>query len=168
MFGIEQNKQSIIKFYKKKVSSQNGYVPPDDYNGQDREPGYLRPEDYSDIGEAKVLVREYGDELAFTAATDYLRYDGSVWNESKQQAVGAMEEFLDLQLADALLLCEEKENVFIAAGADKDEVKSCGRRGLKDPTDEQEQFFKEYMDAKGYHAFVMKRRGQGFNDELVA
>ncbi len=149
---------SAIKFYKKKVSSQNGYVPPDDYNVQDREPGYLRPEDYSDIGEAKVLVREYGDELAFTAATDYLRYDGSVWNESKQQAVGAMEEFLDLQLADALLLCEEKENALIAAGADKDEVKSCGRRGLKDPTDEQEQLFKEYMDAKGYHAFVMKRR----------
>ena len=34
----------------------------------------LKPGDYSDIGQAKVLTREYGVELRYTAATDYLRW----------------------------------------------------------------------------------------------
>lgn len=149
---------SAIKFFKEKVSSQNGYVPPDDYNDPSRKPGYLKPEDYSDIGEAKVLVREYGDELVFTPATDYLRFDGRVWIESKQQAVGAMEEFLDLQLADAMLLCAERKKAVIASGADEAAVESGGKRDIKNFTDKQRRLFMEYLEAREYYAFVMKRR----------
>ena len=47
----------------------------------------LKPEDYSDIGQAKVLAREYGGELVYTDATDYMRYDGVRWAESKQLAL---------------------------------------------------------------------------------
>ena len=42
-------------------SKQDGYVPPDQYNAQ--EFMSLKPSDYSDIGEAKVLAREYGDSV---------------------------------------------------------------------------------------------------------
>lgn len=31
----------------------------------------LKPDDFSDMGQAKVLVRKYGDELKFTDATDF-------------------------------------------------------------------------------------------------
>ena len=89
--------RSAAKFARK-VQAQPGYVPPEEYEFQRMS---LKPDDYSDIGQAKVLAREYGSELKYTPATDYLRYDGTTWNESKAQAVGAMEEFLDLQLADA-------------------------------------------------------------------
>lgn len=45
---------SAVRFYKKTVMIQPGYVPPEEYNA---EFGSLKPEDYSDIGEARVLVR---------------------------------------------------------------------------------------------------------------
>lgn len=48
---------------------------------------------YSDIGQAKVLSREYGVELKYTAATDYIRFGGQYWIESRQQAVGARRSF---------------------------------------------------------------------------
>jgi len=149
---------SAVKFFREKVSSQDGYIAPADYNDPSKQPGYLKPGDYSDIGEAKVLVREYGDELVFTVATDYLRFDGRVWNESKQQAVGAMEEFLDLQLADAMILCAEKKKAVIDAGADEVAVEAGGKRDIKDFTDEQMALFEEYLEARAYFAFVMKRR----------
>ena len=81
--------------------NQEGYVPPDEYNA-DFESASLKPEDYSDIGQAKVLVREYGNELKYTSATDFLRFDGECWREDKQMAIGAVEEFLDLQLQDEI------------------------------------------------------------------
>ena len=77
------------------------YVSPNQYNNDFACQGSLKPEDYSDIGQAKVLKREYGDELRYTESTDFLRYNGIYWTESHQEAIGAAEEFLELQLADA-------------------------------------------------------------------
>lgn len=92
---------SAVKFYRKSIVTQDGYVPPEEYNA-DFEGATLKPEDYSDIGQAKILVREYGEELKYTSATDFLRFDGDCWREDKQLAIGAVEEFLDLQLQDAM------------------------------------------------------------------
>lgn len=89
---------SAVRFYKKTVMIQPGYVPPEEYNA---EFGSLKPEDYSDIGEARVLVREYAGELLYTDATEFLSYDGVCWRENRQKAVGTVEEFLDMQLVDA-------------------------------------------------------------------
>lgn len=147
--------KSAVKFFREKVVTAEGYVDPGDYN---KKAGYLKPEDYSDIGQAKMLVREYGDELVYTVGTDYLRYDGKIWNESKQQAIGAMEEFLDLQLADAMILCVETKQAVIDAGADAAAVESGGKRDIKDFTDEQMELFAVYLEARQYYAFVMKRR----------
>ena len=61
---------SACKFYKK-VSRQAGYVAPADY-----EFSSLKPDDYSDIGQAEVVAREYGDEVKYSSATDLIRYDG--------------------------------------------------------------------------------------------
>ena len=53
--------QSACRFAEK-VQGQEGYVAPDAYNDEfGRES--LKPGDYSDIGQAKVLTREYGVEL---------------------------------------------------------------------------------------------------------
>lgn len=85
---------SAVRFYRNTVMSQPGYVPPDEYNA---EFGSLKPEDYSDIGEAKVLVQEYKGELLYTDATDFLSYDGVCWRENKQigaELMDAYKEFL--------------------------------------------------------------------------
>lgn len=148
--------QSACRFAEK-VQGQEGYVAPDAYNGEfGRES--LKPGDYSDIGQAKVLTREYGVELRYTAATDYLRFCGQYWVESKQQAVGAAEEFLDLQLADAKDEAVRAKQALLDAGVSEDAVTSGGKALEKRIGDGQMDAYLAYLSAQAYKAFVMKRR----------
>lgn len=144
---------SAVKFGKK-VAKQDGYIPPEQYNS-----GFnLKPEDYSDIGQAKVLTREYGGELVYTDATDYMRYDGVRWAESKQLAVGACEEFLDKQLDEAKTALEKAQQALIKSGIDKETVMTGGKALEKSIDEKSEKAFAEYMMALVYKSFVMKRR----------
>lgn len=144
---------SAVKFGRK-VAKQDGYIPPEQYNS-----GFnLKPEDYSDIGQAKVLAREYGGEIVYTDATDYMRYDGVRWAESKQLAVGACEEFLDKQLDEAKTALEKAQQTLIKSGIDKETVMSGGKALEKSIDEKSEQAFAEYMMALVYKTFVMKRR----------
>lgn len=148
---------SAVKFFEKKISSSDGYVPPDQYNA-DFSDASLKPEDYSDIGEAKVLVQEYGSELRFSAATDYLRYDGERWIEDVQLAIGAIEEFLDLQLVDAQQDKEDAEKALIDAGIPEPIVKSGAKAVAKEVTPDQMPLLYALMAAETYLKFVLKRR----------
>lgn len=144
---------SAVKFGKK-VAKQDGYIPPEKYNS-----GFnLKPEDYSDIGQAKVLAREYSGEIVFTDATDYMRYDGVRWAESKQLAVGACEEFLDKQLDEAKTAVEKAQQALIKSGIDKETVMTGGKALEKSIDENSEKAFAEYMMALVYKSFVMKRR----------
>ena len=148
---------SAVKFFNKKISASDGYVPPDQYNA-DFSDASLKPEDYSDIGQAKVLVQEYGSELRFSAATDYLRYDGERWMEDVQLAIGAIEEFLDLQLADAMQEKEVAEKALIDAGIPEPVVKSGSKAVAKEVTPDQMPLLYALMGAETYLKFVLKRR----------
>lgn len=86
---------SACKFGKK-VTSQEGYVPPEQYGNCP-----LIPDDFSAVGEARSFVSAFGDEIVFTVATGFLRYNGIYWEESEQAAVMAMIEHTDAQLAEA-------------------------------------------------------------------
>ncbi len=145
---------SAIKFAKK-VQSQEGYVPPDEYNSDFES---LRPPDFSDIGQAKILTREYGNEICYTDATDYLRFNGEYWVESKQQSVGAMEEFLDLQLQDALDEVESALNALVALGESKEDILTGGKKYEASLSGDLLETFKKYQSAVAYRTFVMKRR----------
>ena len=70
----------------------------------------LRPEVFTDLNQAKMFVREYGNEIHFTNATELLRYDGRIWVPSDQYAIGAIEEFVELQTAEARDLMNEIKN----------------------------------------------------------
>lgn len=148
---------SAVKFFNKKISASDGYVPPDQYNA-DFSDASLKPERYSDIGEAKVLVQEYGSELRFSAATDYLRYDGDRWVEDVQLAIGAIEEFLDLQLADAMQEKEVAEKALIDAGIPEPVVKSGSKAVAKEVAPNQMPLLYALMAAETYLKFVLKRR----------
>ena len=144
---------SAVKFGKK-VQAQVGYVSPEEFNK-----GFnLKPDDYSDIGQAKVLSREYAGELAFTDSTDYMRYDGTHWAESKQMAVGACEEFLDEQLKEATAAVEKAKKMLLDSGVDKETVMAGGKALEKAIDESSEKAFKEFVMASKYYAFVMKRR----------
>lgn len=148
---------SALKFFRNKVKTQEGYVSPTEYN-DDFEGTSLKPEDYSDVGQAKVLSREYGDELKFTAATDYIRFDGEVWVEDKQMAVGACVEFLDLQLQDAKDSIDEAMKALVKAGYDESAVKQGSKAIAKDIKPDHLGIFYMLVGAEKYLAFTMKRR----------
>ena len=148
--------QSACRFAEK-VQKQEGYVSPEDYNDEFcRET--LKPADYSDIGQAKVLAKEYGVELRYTAATDYIRFCGEYWIESKQQAVGAAEEFLDLQLADAKDDVRRAKQALLDAGVAEDDITAGGKALEKKISGGQTDAYLAYLSALAYQAFVMKRR----------
>ena len=148
--------QSACRFAEK-VQSQEGYVSPEDYNDEFCRES-LKPADYSDIGQAKVLAKEYGVELRYTAATDYIRFCGEYWIESKQQAVGAAEEFLDLQLADAKDDVRWAKQALLDVGVAEDDIMAGGKALEKKISGGQTDAYLAYLSALAYQAFVMKRR----------
>ena len=138
--------------FAKKVQKQDGYVPPEEYGNS------LKPGDYSDIGQAKVLAQEYKNELRFTTATDYLHYNGQYWEESRELAVGAAEEFLDLQLADAKDAVERSFKALCEVGIPEDAIHAGGKTLEKQIGADQHDAYVAYASAVAYKAFVMKRR----------
>ena len=145
---------SACKFAKK-VQSREDYVPPDEYNADF---DGMKPEDYSDLGEARVFCRDYGDELRFTKATDYLRHDGVCWREEPQLALGAAEEFLDLQLTDAQDAVTGAEDALVNLGIDKEAVKSRGKDLAKVVPEDKLGLLFALIGADTYFKFVMKYR----------
>lgn len=145
---------SAVRFYNKTIKSSEGYVLPEQFNRET-----LRPDDYSDVGEAGVLAREYCDKLAYTNATDYLYYDGTHWRENKQLALGAVVSFTDEQLAEAEKTLVTTEKSLVSTGIDELLVKAGGKRLEKSiQTSLQLKYFKAYLAAKEFHKFVMKHR----------
>lgn len=147
---------SAIKFTHR-VQSQDGYIPPDEYNDEFGG-GSLKPEAYSDIGQAKVLSREYGGELKYTKATDFLRHDGICWREEPQLALGAAEEFSDLQLQDAQDAVTNARDALVAAGIPETVVKGGGKELEKSVPSGKMGLLLALMGAQTYLKFVMKYR----------
>ena len=141
--------RSAKKFYSK-IRNSPDYIPPDEYAEQNP----LVPADFSDIGEAKIFVQEYGEELCFTEATGYLRYNGTYWAESDEQALGAAIEFMDLQLSDALGKYTTARKALETAGLMEKEVVSK----KFEPAEDEKELVRNYIFAKEYYDFVMKRR----------
>ncbi|NQN35529.1 DNA primase [Streptococcus suis] len=145
---------SAVRFYNRTIKTSKGYVAPDDFNR-----GSLKPDDYSDIGEAGVLAREFGDKLAYTNATDYLTFNGQFWKEDKQLAIGTVLEFMDLQLEEASEQYETAIKQLVQTGIPESIVREGGK-GLVKLIDSPNQqiLLAKYLSAKAYYQFVMKRR----------
>ncbi|MEG3334480.1 phage/plasmid primase, P4 family [Streptococcus suis] len=145
---------SAVRFYNRTIKTSKGYVAPDAFNRET-----LKPDDYSDIGEAGVLAREFGDKLAYTNATDYLTFNGQYWKEDKQLAIGTVLEFMDLQLKEASEQYESAIKHLIQTGIPESIVREGGK-GLVKLIDSPNQqiLLAKYLAAKAYYQFVMKRR----------
>lgn len=143
---------SACKFGKK-VTSQDGYVPPDQYGNCP-----LVPDDFSDVGEARTFVEAFGDEVVFTVATNYLRYNGVYWEESEQAAVMAMIEHTDAQLADAEQKMEEYLSALECLGVPRLLAKAGGKKFRDNLNPEQLSAYGQFQFSDVYNSFVMKYR----------
>ena len=143
--------KSAVKFGRR-ISQEEGYIPPERYNST------LKPDDYSDMGQAKVICREYKDRIAYTDATDFLCYDGVRWVESRQMAVGVIEDLVDRQLDEAVAQVIASKKALMGTGISEAIINEGGRSLDKAVTDTSLKAWWEYRTAKTYQAFVMKRR----------
>lgn len=147
---------SAIKFYEK-FSSQVGYVDPSEYNDKSNTSA-LKPEDYSDIGEARVLSRECFGKLRFTSATDYITFQGDRWHEDKQKALGTVEEFMDQHLADANEAVSVAEEALIAIEMSEADVKGRSKDLAKKISIDKLGLLYALTGSDTYKKFIMKYR----------
>lgn len=153
---------SACKFYEK-VAASPDYIPPDEYSGNSRKTvvykeDSLRPDDFSDIGEARTFAAVYGGEVCYTEAMGFLYYNEIYWMESRQRSIAAMMEYTDAQLENAGVLIEgaldRLEDLDIPRGL----AMAGGKKLLEDMNSEQIAAYNEYLSVKSYYAFVMKCR----------
>lgn len=111
---------SGIKFYENKILKDSNYVAPDKYNDEFSQ--NLIPEDFSDIGEAKVIVRECASLVKYTSATGFVAFDKDRWYEDELKAQKVFMEFMGRQLADAERVVKIAEDNLIKAGVPKEIV----------------------------------------------
>jgi len=98
--SLEENEvdsiwNSSVSYYRNTIRTDPDYIPPEEFAPQ------LRPDDYSDTGQAAVLKQEHGEEMRHSAATLWIVYNGTIWEESLHKAKGRIQAMTKLQLADA-------------------------------------------------------------------
>ena len=136
------------------AQEQPGYIPPEEFNAI----GSLKPDDYSDVGQAKVIALECAQELAYTPGTDFIRFTGKRWEESKPKALGLVIDFLDRQLADANTCVQRAQERLIELGVSEEVVLAGGKDLQKQVQGNQMEAFFALLGALAYKQFVMKRR----------
>ncbi len=144
--------KSARRFYGK-VAAQEGYISPDKYNADFS----LKPTDYSDVGQAVVLSREYADRLRYSPATDYLVYNGRYWEESKPKSQAVAHELTARQLEDAETEIKKAVDEMVKNGA-WDLLATKGKKAVAGFNAQQECAYRKYETAVAYRNFAIKRR----------
>ncbi|WP_024860060.1 phage/plasmid primase, P4 family [Ruminococcus flavefaciens] len=144
--------KSACKFYKV-ISSSPDYIPPDKYNG-----GSLKPDDFSHIGEARTFTAAYNNEVCYTEATGFLRYNGINWEESYQRSKKAVMEHTDLQLKEANIMINAAFEKMETLGTTRAETMMLRKNQLAIMSIDKTAAYQELISAKDYHAFVMRCR----------
>ena len=151
------------KKFAKKVSGQPGYIPPDLYNQLCR----LRPvqngvNDTSDMGQATVLIREYGDRLAWTKELGYLWYDGTKWVESEQDASAQCQKLLNRQLEEAETAVSITKQKLLDLGIPETTLNQSDAAVRKMLPPSAQAAWRTWKDAEAYLKFVIKHRDEKY------
>lgn len=144
---------SAVKFGAK-MAAQEGYIPPEQYN-QDF---LLMPEDFSDVGQAIVLSREYMDRLRFSPATDYIVFNGSFWEESQPNAQGIAQELTARQLEEAETEIQRCMKEMSDNGAWAMLAAMGAKKAMAAFNEAQRRSFEKYERAEAYRKYAIKRR----------
>lgn len=145
--------QSASRFGNK-VSNQEGYIPPEEYNSDCK----LKPEDFSDVGQATVLAREYKNILSYSPSTDYMVYNGSFWEESKPKAQGVSQDLTERQLAESETEIKKAMDKLVKNGGMEIIVSVGAKKALQMFSKEQTHIYEMYENALNYKKYAVKRR----------
>lgn len=144
---------SAQRFYGK-VAAQEGYIPPEQYN----QGLQLKPSDYSDVGQATVLAREYEGKLRYSPSTDFLVYNGRFWEESKPKAQAVAQELTTRQLEEAETEIKKATDEMMKNGAWELLASMGPKKAAMAFSSEQARSFQKYENATTYRNYAIKRR----------
>ena len=150
---LDSIRRSAQRFYGK-VAAQEGYIPPEQYN-QDLQ---LKPSDYSDVGQAMVLAREYEGKLRYSPSTDFLVYNGRFWEESKPKAQAVAQELTTRQLEEAETEIKKATDEMMKNGAWELLASMGPKKAAMAFSSEQARSFQKYENATTYRNYAIKRR----------
>lgn len=71
-----------------------------------------------------MFVREYGDFVKYSPATNYLYYTGKVWTESELKVHRLVQQFIDLQIKEACLKLQKAQKAEMDSALNKDDVEN--------------------------------------------
>lgn len=145
------------KGYAEEIIKSDSYIPPEVYN---RLKGEYEPDDYTDIGQAKVFEKVFGEVVKFSPETRCIVYNGVYWEESDEKARLLVHQLTELQMQDADSLLKFWETALKEAGggAVLDEMLTT-KQITSVLTAKQKVIYEQYQRAVQYKAFVLKRRG---------
>jgi P4 family phage/plasmid primase-like protien len=144
---------SAAKFGEK-VSTQEGYISPEKYNVDYK----LKPDDFSDVGQAIVLAREYEGILRYSPSTDYLVYNNSYWEESKPKAQGVSQDLTERQLEEAEVEIKKSMKELIGNGGMEILASVGPKKAAQMFNKAQAHVFEQYQSALEYRKYAIKRR----------
>lgn len=141
---IEKIWRDACAYYERSIATNPDYLTPAEYVAREFAER-LEPSDYTDVGQAKVFIAQYGERLRYSGGTKWLVYDGTKWNEDELQAQGLAQELTERQLADARARLKKARAEYDAA------VEA-------DDTDKAREAKADVDDAKRYRGFVLAER----------
>ena len=144
---------SAVRFGKK-VKQQEGYIPPEQYN-KDTE---LEPTDYSDVGQATVLAREYECKLRYSPSTDYIVYNGSYWEESAPKSQAVAQALTERQLEEAETAIAKQTQEMVKNGAFAILASVGPKKAVPMFNKEQAHSYELFESAQAYKKYAVKRR----------
>jgi putative DNA primase/helicase len=144
---------SAVRFGKK-VKQQEGYIPPEQYN-KDTE---LEPTDYSDVGQATVLAREYECKLRYSPSTDYIVYNGSYWEESAPKSQAVAQALTERQLEEAETAIAKQTQEMVKNGAFAILASVGPKKAIGMFSDAQKRSYDLFEAAQAYKKYAIKRR----------
>lgn len=138
-----------------KVATTPGYVPPEVYAALTG----LKPEDFTDVGQADTLAGEYASKIRYSLATRWLVFDGGFWVENDLSAQGVAQELTARQLDEANAHVAQAWQRMQATGADLVIASASSKaRGAAKLSGTQIDAFTAHEEALAYRKFALNRR----------
>ena len=147
---------SAVGFYNR-ISAREGYLSPQEYAARNGDFMY-EPDDDSDVAEARKLAEVFKDQLRYSTATDFIAYNGAVWEESVPKAHQTMHDLSDMQLEEADAAVKAAYEAMEACGA-ADIVKTeSKKKAMADMSETQLKAYEAYLRCAAYKTLAMRYR----------
>ena len=137
-----------------KVAAQPDYVPPEIYEQLTS----LRPEDFTDVGQATILAGEYADRICYSPATAWMAYDKGVWEENEPKVQHVVQELTARQIVQAQKELETATQQANQLGVTAMLVAMSKAKALAAFTPEQARVYQQMQAVQEWLKFIYKCR----------